>query len=57
MTVDQVDVRLSQALLDLFVDAGAQTIYVGPNLPLTGPPEVVTPLVNHDNHLHVRIAP
>ena len=30
------------------------TIYVGPNLALAGPPEVVTPLVNHDNHLHVR---
>jgi murein endopeptidase len=57
ITVDQVDVRLSQALVDMFVDAGAQTIYVGPNLPLAGPPEVVTPLVNHDNHLHVRIAP
>jgi murein endopeptidase len=57
ITVDQVDVRLSQALVDLFVDAGAQTIYVGPNLPLTGPPGVVTPLVNHDNHLHFRIAP
>jgi murein endopeptidase len=57
LTVDQVDVRLSQALVDAFVDAGAQTIYVGPNLPLTGPPDVVTPLVNHDNHLHFRIAP
>jgi murein endopeptidase len=57
ITVDQVDVRLSQALVDLFVDAGAQTIYVGPNLPLSGPPGVVTPLVNHDNHLHFRIAP
>jgi murein endopeptidase len=57
LTADQVDVRLSQALLDAFVDAGAQTIYVGPNLPLTGPPDVVTPLVNHDNHLHFRIAP
>jgi murein endopeptidase len=56
-TVDQVDVRLSQELLDLFVSAGAETIYVGPNLPLTGPPGVVTPLVNHDNHLHFRIAP
>ena len=41
----------------MFVDAGAVTIYVGPNLPLTGPPGVVTPLVNHDNHMHVRIAP
>jgi murein endopeptidase len=57
LTVGQVDVRRSQALVDMFVDAGAVTIYVGPNLPLTGPPAVVTPLVNHDNHMHVRIAP
>jgi murein endopeptidase len=55
--VDQVDVRLAQELVDLFVEAGATTIYVGPNLPLTGPPGVVTPLINHDNHLHARIAP
>jgi hypothetical protein len=30
-------------------------IYVGPNTGLRGPPGVVQPLVNHDNHLHVRI--
>jgi len=55
--VDEVDARLAQELVDLFVEAGATTIYVGPNLPLTGPPGVVTPLVNHDNHLHARITP
>ena len=53
----QVDVRRAQELVDRFVAAGAVTIYVGPKLPLTGPPEIVTPLVNHDNHMHVRIAP
>ena len=53
VSVDQVNVRRAQELVDLFVAAGAVTIYVGPNLPLTGPPGVVTPLVNHDNHLHV----
>ena len=53
---DQVDVARSQTLLDLFVDAGATVIYTGPSLPLTGPPEIIQPLVNHDNHLHVRIA-
>jgi murein endopeptidase len=53
---DQVDVARSQTLLDLFVDADATVIYTGPSLPLTGPPEVIEPLVNHDNHLHVRIA-
>jgi murein endopeptidase len=56
-TVDQVDLVLAQELVDLFVEAGATTIYTGPNLPLRGPPGVVTPLVNHDNHLHARIAP
>ncbi len=55
--VDQVDVRRAQELVDLFAAAGATTIYVGPNLPLSGPQAVVVPLVNHDNHLHVRIAP
>ena len=52
---DQVDVRLSQDLVDLFVDAGAEALFVGPSLPLSGPPGVVVPLVNHDNHLHFRI--
>ena len=56
-SVDQVDVGLAQELVDLFVAAGATTVYVGPNLPLDGPPGVVTPLANHDNHLHARIAP
>jgi murein endopeptidase len=55
--VDDVDVRRAQELVDLFVAAGAVTIYVGPNLPLSGPTEIVSPLVNHDNHLHARIAP
>jgi murein endopeptidase len=53
---DQVDVALAQDLVDRFVAAGATTVYVGPNLPLTGPTGVVVPLVNHDNHLHARFA-
>jgi murein endopeptidase len=53
--VDQVDVSLSQDLLDRFVAAGADLIYVGPSTPLTGPPEIVEALANHDNHMHVRI--
>jgi hypothetical protein len=32
-------------------------IFVGPSTPLSGPAGVVSPLVNHDNHLHVVIAP
>jgi len=53
--VSQIDLRLAQELVDLFVAAGAELVYVGPNTPLTGPPGVVIPLWNHDNHLHVRI--
>ncbi len=52
----EIDPALSQELVDRFVAAGAQTVYVGPNTSLTGPAGVVVPLVNHDNHLHVRIA-
>jgi murein endopeptidase len=51
----QIDRRLSQELVDRFLAAGAATIFVGPNTGLTGPPGVVVPLVNHDNHLHVRL--
>jgi murein endopeptidase len=52
---EQMNRRLSQALLDLFVAAGADVIYIGPNTRLTGPPHVVQVLWNHDNHLHVRL--
>lgn len=52
----EIDRALSQELVDRFVAAGAQTVFVGPNTTLTGPPGVVAPLVNHDNHIHVRIA-
>jgi len=55
-TPAQVERRLAQRLVDLFVDAGAQTVLVGPNVGLRGPPGVVEPFPNHDNHLHVRIA-
>ena len=54
-TPAQVDVRLAQRLVDLFVAAGAETVLVGPNLALKGPPGVVKPYPNHDNHLHARI--
>ena len=57
LSVGEVDVGLAQDLVDRFVAAGAVTVYVGPNLPLTGPPGIVVPLANHDNHLHARFAP
>jgi murein endopeptidase len=51
----QVDLELSQDLLDRFVAAGARTIYVGPHVRLKGPRKVVEPLVHHDDHMHVRL--
>ena len=51
----QVDVDLAQDLVDRFVAAGARVIYVGPSLGLAGPRKRVVPLVQHDDHLHVRL--
>jgi murein endopeptidase len=50
-----IDRRLSQELVDRFLAAGAATIFVGPSTGLTGPAGRVQVLVNHDNHLHVRL--
>jgi murein endopeptidase len=50
----QVDRRLSQDLVDRFVAAGAELVFVGPSLDLKGPRGVVQPLAHHDNHVHVR---
>jgi hypothetical protein len=50
----QVDRRLSQDLVNRFVAAGAQMVFVGPRLGLHGPRGVVQKLVHHDNHAHVR---
>ena len=44
-------------LLDRFLAANAEFVFVGPHLPLHGPAGVVVPLVGHDNHMHVRIYP
>jgi murein endopeptidase len=54
-SVDQIDMPLAQQLVDLFVSAGAEYVFVGPNTPLTGPPDVVQPWYAHDDHLHVRL--
>jgi Penicillin-insensitive murein endopeptidase len=56
-SVDQVNVPLSQELLNLFLAARPEFVFVGPHLPLHGPSGVVEPLVGHDNHMHVRIYP
>ena len=51
----QVDLDYGQDLVDRFVRAGAEKVFVGPSLDLVGPSKVVIPLVNHDNHIHVRL--
>jgi murein endopeptidase len=56
-TPGQVDRRLAQDLVDRFVAAGAQLVFVGPRVRLRGPRRVVQPLVHHDDHLHVRLPP
>ena len=55
LRVSQVDVAAAQELVDRFVAAGVETIYVGPDVDIDGPRRVVVPLVHHDDHLHVRI--
>jgi murein endopeptidase len=52
---EQVDLVLSQQLVDRFVAAGAKVVYSGPSLDLRGPRKVVQPLVHHDDHLHIRL--
>jgi murein endopeptidase len=54
MKPSQVDLRLSQDLVDRLVNAGAVYVFVGPSLRLRGPRRVVQQLVHHDNHIHVR---
>jgi hypothetical protein len=56
-SIDQIDVRLAQDLVDRFVAAGAEFVFVGPSTPLIGPPSVVQKLANHDTPMHVRIRP
>ena len=55
--VDQIDQRLAQDLVDRFVRAGAELVFVGPSTHLHGPAGVVEVLVHHDDHLHVRLPP
>ena len=57
-SVDQVNVPLSQDLLNLFLAARARVRVRRPASPAcTAPSGVVEPLVGHDNHMHVRIYP
>jgi murein endopeptidase len=52
---DQVDRAAAQELVDAFVREGAEYVFVGPSLDLRGPSKIVQPLINHDDHLHVRL--
>ena len=54
---EQVDRRLAQDLVNRFVAAGAQYVFVGRRVRLTGPGAVVKPIGNHEDHLHVRLRP
>ena len=51
----EIDRALSQELVDRFLAAGAEVIFVGPNTGLSGPSGRVQALTHHDNHLHVRL--
>ena len=53
--VAQVDRRLSQDLVDRFVAAAAQFVFVGYEVRPRGPEGVVQSIPHHENHLHVRI--
>jgi Penicillin-insensitive murein endopeptidase len=53
----QVDRARAQDLLDRFVAAGAQKVFVGFSTGLHGPSGVVVPYPNHENHMHVRFPP
>lgn len=60
-TPDEIDAVRAQELVDGFVRAGAQYVFVSPVLYrrglLHGPRGVVVPLQFHDDHMHVRIYP
>ena len=54
IATSQVDRVLAQDLLDRFVAAGAQVVFVGYATGLRGQSGVVVPYPNHENHMHVR---
>ncbi len=53
----QIDHRLAQDLLDRFVAAGAQYVFIGYWTGLRGPAGVVVPWPGHEFHMHVRFTP
>jgi hypothetical protein len=53
----QIDRALTQELLDRFLAAGADVIFVGYSLGLVGPKDRMVPYPNHEDHMHVRFPP
>jgi Penicillin-insensitive murein endopeptidase len=53
----QIDRALTQDLVDRFLAAGADVIFVGYSLGLDGPNDRVVPYPNHEDHMHVRFRP
>jgi murein endopeptidase len=51
----KIDRRLSQDLVNRFVRAGAEKVYIGAATGLTGRRGVVEILAFHDDHMHIRI--
>ena len=56
-TSDEIDRRLAQDLVDRFVAAGAQWVFVPPSGIIHGPAGVVMPYPGHEYHMHVRFPP
>jgi murein endopeptidase len=54
---DQVERALAQDLVDRFVAAGVQFVFVGTRVGLRGPRRVVEVIPHHNDHMHVRILP
>ena len=54
---DQIDQKRAQNLVDRFLDAGVEKIFVGYSTELRGPSDVVIPYPNHGDHMHVRFHP
>ena len=54
---DEIDHRLAQDLLERFVAAGAQMVFVGYATGLHGPAGVVMPHAGHEYHMHIRFPP
>jgi murein endopeptidase len=54
---DQIERTLAQDLLDRFVAAGVQYVFIGTRTGLHGPRRRVQVIPHHNDHMHVRIFP